>query len=86
MKSRRVLIYLDHQICTPDGRLDVLLADYDKTLVIAELKVNEDDGMLMQAVDYYDWANNFVDMFARTYHRITDNRPQEAAQACSYCA
>lgn len=69
--------YVDHQIRTPDGRLDVLLVDYDKTLVIVELKVNEDDDMLMQAVDYYDWANNFVDMFARTYRNQTEIDPKK---------
>jgi len=45
------LVYLDHQKQTTHGRLDMLLADSGNTLVIAELKVTQDDGMLMQALD-----------------------------------
>lgn len=54
------LAYVDHQRFTDRGPLDMLFVDSGKSLVIAELKVVEEDGMLMQAVDYYDYiARNF---------------------------
>jgi len=62
------LKYIDHQRFTPGGRLDVLFVSGDKSLVVAELKVNEDDGMLMQAVDYYDYVSDHVESYARLYH------------------
>ena len=48
------LIYVDHQKHTADGRLDSLLADSGKAFVVAELKVVQDDGMLLQGLDYLD--------------------------------
>jgi hypothetical protein len=62
------LMYIDHQRPTSGGRLDVLFVSEDKSLAIAELKVSEDDGMLMQAVDYYDYVSNHVESYARLYH------------------
>ena len=41
------LKYLDHQKRTGAGRLDVLFVDSGRALVVAELKVVEDDSMLM---------------------------------------
>ncbi len=61
------LAYVDHQKPTAGGRLDVLMVDSGKSLVIAELKVVQDDGMLMQGVDYYDYVSNRVEAFARLY-------------------
>jgi RecB family endonuclease NucS len=46
------LCYVDHQNKTNGGRLDVLMVDSGKSLVVAELKIVQDDGMLMQGVDY----------------------------------
>ncbi|WFP50237.1 endonuclease NucS [Methylomonas sp. EFPC3] len=46
--------YISHQNRLPNGRLDVLLIDSGKSLVVGELKVVEDDAMLMQCLDYYD--------------------------------
>jgi hypothetical protein len=62
------LKYIDHQKFTAGGRLDVILVDMDKSLVVAELKINEDDDMLMQSVDYYDYVSDHVEAFARLYH------------------
>ena len=61
------LVYLDHQKQTDTGRLDVLLADSGKALVLAELKVIEDDGMLLQGLDYYDYLSRHIEKYARTY-------------------
>jgi len=61
------LVYVDHQKQTAGGRLDVLMVDSGKALVLAELKVNQDDGMLFQGVDYYDYVSAHVESFARLY-------------------
>ncbi len=61
------LRYIDHQKRTARGPLDVLLADSGKALVVAELKVVEDDGMLVQGMDYYDYITNNIEGFARAY-------------------
>lgn len=59
--------YVDHQKQAAGGRLDVLMVDSGKALVVAELKVVQDDGMLMQGVDYYDYVRSHVEAFARLY-------------------
>jgi hypothetical protein len=66
------LVYVDHQRRTADGRLDVLMADSGgkenrKALVVAELKIDEDDGMLLQGLDYYDYVSSHVETYARLY-------------------
>lgn len=61
------LVYVDHQKQTAGGRLDVLMVDSGKALVLAELKVFQDDGMLLQGVDYYDYISDHVESFARLY-------------------
>lgn len=62
------LVYLDHQKWTSaGGRLDVFMVDSGHALVIAELKVVEDDGMLLQALDYYDYVSSHAEAFARLY-------------------
>lgn len=62
--------YVYHQQSTTQGRLDVLLVDSGSALVVAELKVVENDGMLMQALDYYDYVNARLDAFARLYTHV----------------
>ena len=61
------LVYVDHQKQAAGGRLDVLMVDSGKSLVVAELKVVQDDGMLLQGVDYYDYVSACVESFARLY-------------------
>jgi hypothetical protein len=61
------LVYVDHQKSAAEGRLDVLMADSAKSLVVAELKVVEDDDMLVQGLDYYDYVSTYVESFARLY-------------------
>ena len=61
------LKYVDHQKITDRGPLDVLFVDSGNALVVAELKINEDDAMLVQAVDYYDYITTNIEGFARAY-------------------
>ncbi|MDP3000246.1 MAG: endonuclease NucS [Bryobacterales bacterium] len=61
------LVYVDHQKPTAGGRLDVLMVDSGKSLVVAELKVTQDDGMLLQGLDYYDYVSTHVESYARLY-------------------
>ena len=61
------LAYVDHQKPAAGGRLDVLMVDSGKSLVVAELKVTQDDGMLFQGLDYYDYISTHIESFARLY-------------------
>ena len=61
------LRYIDHQKRTERGPLDVLFADSGNALVVAELKVIEDDVMLFQGVDYYDYIASNIEGLARAY-------------------
>jgi hypothetical protein len=69
--------YVDQQKQAAGGRLDVLMVDSGKQLVVSELKVVQDDGMLMQGVDYYDHISSHVEAFARLYkpHEIDPTQP-----------
>jgi hypothetical protein len=66
------LEFVDHQAFTDRGPLDVLMVDSGRSLVVAELKVVEDDAMLVQGIDYYDYIVRNLDGFARAYkqHKI----------------
>ena len=66
-KIEEGLAYVEHQKSAAGGRLDVLLVDSGKSLVVAELKVVQDDGMLMQGLDYYDDVSTHAESFARLY-------------------
>jgi hypothetical protein len=61
------LVYVDHQKSAAGGRLDVLMVDSGKSLVVAELKVIQDDGMLFQGLDYYDYVSTHIESYARLY-------------------
>jgi hypothetical protein len=61
------LKFVDHQKRTPRRPLDVLLVDSGRALVVAELKTVEDDGMLMQALDYFDYVSTNLEGFVRIY-------------------
>jgi len=61
------LRYIDHQRYTDQGRLDILMVDSGNALAVGELKVVEDDGMLIQGLDYYDYASNNIERIARLY-------------------
>jgi hypothetical protein len=61
------LRFLDHQVATDRGPMDVLLVDSGGALTVVELKVVVDDEMLMQSLDYYDFVARNLDGFARAY-------------------
>jgi len=63
------LTFVDHQKQAAGGRLDVLMVDSGKSLVVAELKVAQDDGMLLQGLDYYDYVSTNIEAFARLYKK-----------------
>lgn len=64
------LKYITHQQPTDRGPLDVLLVDSGKALVVAELKVAEDDRMLTQGIDYYDYITGHLESIARLYKKF----------------
>jgi hypothetical protein len=61
------LKYIDHQKVTDKGRMDVLMVDSGKSIVVAELKIIEDDNMLFQGLDYFDYVSTNIEAFARIY-------------------
>lgn len=61
------LRYIDHQRVTERGPLDVLMVDSGSALVVAELKVAEDDTMLVQGIDYYDYVSRNIEGISRVY-------------------
>ena len=71
------LKFVDHQAFTARGPLDVLLVDSGRALVVAELKVVEDDAMLVQGIDYYDYVLRNLDGFARAYKQHKIDASQE---------
>lgn len=71
------LTFVDHQAFTERGPLDVLLVDSGHSLVVGELKVAEDDSMLVQAIDYYDYVNRNLDGYARAYRKHKIDPTQE---------
>lgn len=72
------LVYVDRQKPAAGGRLDVLMVDSGKSIVVAELKVSQDDGMLLQGLDYYDYVTSHVESFARLYKNHAINPTQQA--------
>lgn len=64
------LTLIDTQVNTYRGPLDILAADNEGCLVVIELKVREDDDMLFQAMDYYDWVQENIDTVNRMYKNI----------------
>lgn len=70
--------YIDHQKNTErGGRLDVLMVDSGNALIVAELKIIEDDAMLLQSIDYYDDISKNVEGMSRVYKdfRIDPSQP-----------
>lgn len=64
------LQYLEHQRHTSTGRLDILFADSNGTIAVAELKVVEDPHMLFQALDYFDFVAEKIEGFSRIYKNL----------------
>lgn len=59
--------YIDHQRSTERGPLDVLMVDSGNALIVAELKIIEDDTMLVQGIDYYDYISKNIEGISRIY-------------------
>jgi RecB family endonuclease NucS len=70
------LTYVDHQRLTDRGPLDVLLVDSGNALVVAELKVVEDDSMLVQGIDYYDFVTRNIEGMCRIYKQFKPDPAQ----------
>jgi hypothetical protein len=69
-KIEEGLVYIDHQLKTDrERRLDVIMVDSGGALVVAELKVMEDDGMLLQGIDYYDFITRNHEFLCRIYSK-----------------
>ena len=49
------------------GTIDVLGVDKTGTLTIIELKVDEDEGIFAQALDYFAWVNDNRDSIKRMF-------------------
>ena len=64
------LTLIDTQVNTYRGPLDILAVDNEGCLMVIELKAREDDGMLLQAMDYYDWVQENIDTVNRMYRNI----------------
>ncbi|MBI2351066.1 MAG: DUF91 domain-containing protein, partial [Deltaproteobacteria bacterium] len=50
------LTFLTHQQPISGGFIDVLCVDNDNAIVIMELKITDDEGILLQALHYYDYV------------------------------
>ncbi|MCL0039293.1 endonuclease NucS, partial [Dehalococcoidia bacterium] len=61
------LMFLTQQHRTSRGPLDLLLVDDGRALVVAELKTFQDDSMLWQGIDYYDYVATHIEALARSY-------------------
>ena len=70
------LSFFTQQHRTSRGPLDLLLRDDGKALVVAELKTFQDDSMLWQGIDYYDYVATHVEALARS----CPDRPIDVAQ------
>jgi RecB family endonuclease NucS len=62
------LVFLDHQLKAASKFIDVLCADQNGILVVLELKIGEDEGILTQALEYYDYVASNKDRLASMYH------------------
>lgn len=61
------LRFIDNQIATDRGPLDILFVDNGNALVVSELKIVENDNMLFQGIDYYDFISKNLEAYARAY-------------------
>lgn len=70
--------YIDHQRNTERGPLDVLMVDSGNALIVAELKIIEDDTMLVQGIDYYDYISKNIEGISRVYKNFHIDPSQTA--------
>ena len=62
------LKYITHQKRTDRGPLDMLFVDSGNSLVIAELKIIEDDSMLVQGIDYFHYIFTNLEFYTRNFN------------------
>jgi hypothetical protein len=71
------LVYLEHQLHVGRGFLDVLFVDSKGALVAAELKITDDEGILTQALKYYDSVQRDKDRLASHFAKVKiDSKPR----------
>jgi Holliday junction resolvase-like predicted endonuclease len=75
------LTVLDHQVPAGTGKIDILGVDSGGILTIIELKVTEDDTVLMQSVEYYDWVSQNTDRLAERYREKSPKVDIDAEEA-----
>jgi hypothetical protein len=61
------LTFLSHQPPANGNFIDVLAVDAGGVLVVMELKVEGEDEMLIQALDYYDYVYSNLDRLAKEF-------------------
>ena len=66
-----------NQVRIGEERLNILMADGEKSFVVAELKNYENDEMLWQAIDYYDYFCADLEAYIHLYgeKRINPTKP-----------
>jgi hypothetical protein len=70
------LVYLEHQLHVGRGFLDVLFVDSKGAFVAAELKIGNDDGILTQALKYYDSVETDKDRLASHFAKAKVDSPK----------
>lgn len=75
---REGLTFLSRQFRTDSGPLDMLVLDDDGMIWVIELKVESDDGQLIQGLRYYDYVRSNIESIARGFsgegHEIDVNK------------
>ena len=61
------LKYVDHQKIDGKEQMDVLFVDNGNSMVVAELNIAEDDNMLFQGLDYYNYVATNIEALSRIY-------------------
>lgn len=59
-----------NQVITPKGRIDLLCVDKEGVLTLVELKLDQDDDHLKQAINYFDWVFENMDWIKSTYSKF----------------
>lgn len=59
-----------NQVITPKGRIDLLCVDKEGVLTVVELKLDQDEDHLKQAINYYDWVFENMAWIRNTYHKL----------------
>src|SRR3990172_2030429 len=71
------LVYVDHQQSTAGGRLDVLMVDSGRALVVAETKGFEGGGRIFSGPAYYDYVSTRAEAFTRLYKAFAPDPVQQ---------